>query len=256
MADKGLHLTDDDLQTMMDAFTVALESLTDVTRSLPTSPAAQMYQEIGALSDKVRNYGETIGFERKRGRNRRKNPHSPHDLPHTKSVVETRAILARIKDRCSPSCPGWGIFNEHDGRPEIQVCDECMSELPRALRLSDDDVSQLAEAQKALREAVARTMHDNPGLEDLALGALALAGVSLKNPSRRRNTVEEDLGINPRGTFTAKGERMYEEIKAGYGSDPRAAEIAARTVYARAADGVPGLIERRGRPPGVPNRGR
>ena len=49
---------------------------------------------------------------------------------------------------------------------------------------------------------------------------------------------------NPR-TFTAKGERMYEEIKRGYGRDPQAQEIAARTVYARAAEGAPGLVKAR-----------
>jgi len=57
----------------------------------------------------------------------------------------------------------------------------------------------------------------------------------------------ERTRINPR-TFTAKGERMYESIKAGYAGDPRtrdrAAEIAARTVYARAAEGVEGLVKR------------
>lgn len=49
---------------------------------------------------------------------------------------------------------------------------------------------------------------------------------------------------NPR-TFTSRGERMYEHIKAGYGKDPRAAEIAARTVYARSKD-VPGLLRANG----------
>lgn len=38
---------------------------------------------------------------------------------------------------------------------------------------------------------------------------------------------------NPPG-LTAKGERMYEHIKAGYAGDPRAKEIAARTVISRA----------------------
>lgn len=141
--------------------------------------------------------------------------------PHVKTVAETRQILAARKAKCHPRCQGWEIFNEHEGRPEIQVCDECMSELPKAVRLSDDDVAQLAEAQTALREAQARTMEENP-----------------------------------RGTFTDKGERLYQEVKDSYRGDPRADEIAARTVYARAADGVPGLIVRHGRPPGVPNRSR
>lgn len=50
-----------------------------------------------------------------------------------------------------------------------------------------------------------------------------------------------DMELNPAG-LTAKGERMYGHIKHGYGDDPRAAEIAARTVMARAHD-VPGLVK-------------
>ena len=57
---------------------------------------------------------------------------------------------------------------------------------------------------------------------------------------------------NPVGAFTEKGERMYEEVKASYGRDPRAKEIAARTVYARAKEGASGLIKKGSRPPGVP----
>jgi hypothetical protein len=45
--------------------------------------------------------------------------------------------------------------------------------------------------------------------------------------------------------LTAKGERMYRDIKVGYAGDPRAKEIAARTVRAAAGRGVPGLIRRR-----------
>ena len=49
---------------------------------------------------------------------------------------------------------------------------------------------------------------------------------------------------NPRG-LTKKGERMYEHVKAAYAGDPRAKEIAARTVYARAAGGTRGLRKNR-----------
>ncbi len=45
---------------------------------------------------------------------------------------------------------------------------------------------------------------------------------------------------NPAG-LTAKGERMYEHVKSSYAGDPRAKEIAARTVLARAGEGTPGL---------------
>lgn len=99
--------------------------------------------------------------------------------PHVKSVAETRAILARIKDRCSPACPGWSVFNEHEGRPEIQVCDECNSELPKAIRLSDDDVAQLPEAQKALREAVERSMEHNPRRKGGSRSSVTLDGEPL-----------------------------------------------------------------------------
>jgi len=53
----------------------------------------------------------------------------------------------------------------------------------------------------------------------------------------------DDFEGNPAG-LTAKGERMYEDIKRGYGKDPRAKEIAARTVRARAKEGVPGLFKK------------
>lgn len=50
---------------------------------------------------------------------------------------------------------------------------------------------------------------------------------------------------NPAGAFSPKGERMYRDIKAEYVAkrDPRAAEIAARTVYSQAKKD-PGLLRR------------
>ena len=56
----------------------------------------------------------------------------------------------------------------------------------------------------------------------LLVGSIAIAKRKFK-PRRRSN---------PAG-FTAKEERKYKAIKKGYGRDPRAAEIAARTVYAQ-----------------------
>lgn len=64
---------------------------------------------------------------------------------------------------------------------------------------------------------------------------------------------------NPPGRFTEKGERMFQDVKLEYErkGEPRAAELAARTVYAEAKKGVPGLLNvGPGRPPGVPNPGR
>jgi hypothetical protein len=46
--------------------------------------------------------------------------------------------------------------------------------------------------------------------------------------------------VNPAG-LTPKGERMYGHVKASYAGSPRAKEIAARTVYARAKEGAKGL---------------
>jgi hypothetical protein len=47
---------------------------------------------------------------------------------------------------------------------------------------------------------------------------------------------------NPAG-LTRKGERMYEHVRASYPSDPRAKEIASRTVRARASGGARGLVK-------------
>jgi len=62
--------------------------------------------------------------------------------------------------------------------------------------------------------------------------------------SREKNPSGSDFDIagvtNPE-TFTAKGERMYKEIAKSHAGDPRAKEIAARTVYARAKQ-IPGLV--------------
>jgi hypothetical protein len=57
-----------------------------------------------------------------------------------------------------------------------------------------------------------------------------------------QDLMDSPMESNPAG-LTAKGERMYEHIKAGYGDTPRAAEIASRTVLARAKQ-VPGLKKR------------
>jgi hypothetical protein len=65
-----------------------------------------------------------------------------------------RDVLTGIPraERCDPTCKGWAIFNESEGRPEIQRCDDCTRDLP----VSDFDVAALPEAQTALRGALAR----------------------------------------------------------------------------------------------------
>lgn len=55
----------------------------------------------------------------------------------------------------------------------------------------------------------------------------------------------EPIAQNPAG-LTSKGERMYQDIKRQYQAkhDPRAKEIASRTVLARAREGAPGLVKK------------
>jgi hypothetical protein len=171
------------------------------------------------------------------------NPRSPDDVPHVKTVTEVRQILGKLKkkERCSDDCPGWAIFNESLGRPEIEVCDECMTALPKHLRLSDDDVAQLPEARRELKEAEARVMEEF----DLDEGELENPTREWQRPKGVPPGVPIPPGQNPRESFTAKGERMYRDVKRHYRGDRRASEIAARTVYARAKEGVPGLLRKR-----------
>jgi hypothetical protein len=69
-------------------------------------------------------------------------------------ITMVRALLRSIPlaRRCDPKCKGWAVFNESEGRPEIQVCDSCTRGLP----VSDYDVAVLPEAQMALSGALAR----------------------------------------------------------------------------------------------------
>jgi hypothetical protein len=55
--------------------------------------------------------------------------------------------------------------------------------------------------------------------------------------------VAKRMKSNPAAVFTKKGERVYNAIKSGYGRDPRAKEIAARTVY-KMAETKPGLVKK------------
>lgn len=72
----------------------------------------------------------------------------------TKTVAETRKLLAARPWKCSPTCPGWAVFDEGTDRVAIQRCDECMEEVPKHLRVSDDDVAQLPEAKAELTAAM------------------------------------------------------------------------------------------------------
>jgi hypothetical protein len=60
-------------------------------------------------------------------------------------VARVRAVLAEII-KCSPGCPGWGIFDSDERGTEIERCDACC----HGTELTDDDVALLPEAQAAL----------------------------------------------------------------------------------------------------------
>ena len=74
-------------------------------------------------------------------------------------VRRIRAQLAAIpaRHRCSSRCRGWAVFNA-DTHPEIEVCDECQAgaQIAGLGELTDDDVAQLPEAERALRRAEAK----------------------------------------------------------------------------------------------------
>lgn len=69
------------------------------------------------------------------------------------------ALQGTMDDRCDDGkCPGWSIFNESTGNPEIQRCDDCCPE-----HLTDDDVATLREARVALCEAWVRVLDGEGG---------------------------------------------------------------------------------------------
>jgi hypothetical protein len=110
----------------------------------------------------------------------------------------------------------------------------------------------LRTSRQAMIEALFEVPHFQVSLEN---GELAWEGGADDDTYSEHEVLGRSHARNPSGQFTAKGERMYEDVRAEYEAkgDPRARELAARTVYARAADGVPGLVHRHGKPPGVPN---
>lgn len=68
MPDTGLHLEEDDIRTMLRAFTTAMESLTDVAREHPRSPARLLYDSIAETSRKVRAYARSLDIDEYGGR--------------------------------------------------------------------------------------------------------------------------------------------------------------------------------------------
>ncbi len=72
------------------------------------------------------------------------------------TIRQVRAALRTI-ERCSPSCPGWGIFESDSRGIEIERCDACCHKAgggPRGRDLRDDDLAVLPEAKKALKRAL------------------------------------------------------------------------------------------------------
>lgn len=83
--------------------------------------------------------------------------------------------------------------------------------------------------------------------EDAASTAKQIWGDDVEIKFRSGRHKENPFTANP-ANLTHKGERMYEDVKRGYElkGDRRAKEIAARTVYARAREGTPGLVKKKG----------
>lgn len=167
--------------------------------------------------------------------------HSFESAPHTKSLAEVRQLLARRRQKCHRDCPGWAVFETVRG-DEIQVCDECNTLQPKAVRLSDDDVAQLPEAQKALREVVAEDLEENP--RSTFFFRVAEHGDI--------NVREVDRALSRYGNFVdASGRVNRGNIEAiamanGYAGDVQVIDYIERRARARAHQ-LPG------RPPGVPN---
>lgn len=125
----------------------------DVVSSAVKVPAFKIRLDAGELTWE----GESHGVPRKTSLNPSKSRH-----PGTKSIVEVREILASRdpETKCHPTCQGWDVFEtnretEHEGF-EIEVCDECNSAQPKQLKLMDEDVEQLPEAQLALAKTLER----------------------------------------------------------------------------------------------------
>lgn len=85
------------------------------------------------------------------------NPSKPHEILHKKTVAEVRSILARIPkaQRCHDECPAWIVSESDKYGTQVEVCDECMTSLGKALRLTDSEVAQLPEAQRELEKTSA-----------------------------------------------------------------------------------------------------
>jgi hypothetical protein len=197
---------------------------------------------------------------------------SGEDIAHTKTLAEVRQLLARRTKRCSRGCPGWAVFESGRGL-EIQTCDECNSMQVPAVRLSDDEVAQLPEAQKALREVSAEDLDDNdlsrnpfgyrvPTLEELASAWYFIEHeYTLKEGNIDGEQWAEGLAFGRSIDGLKKADPVeYRELLAmakdfkGQLSDDNWAMIAARADRLRVDQGeVPKFKQGVGRPPGVPN---
>ncbi len=82
-------------------------------------------------------------------------PRAPAEVPHKKTIAEVREILAMSKyPRCSDTCPGWIVSESDNYGIQVETCDECMSALPKAIRLTDAEVAQLPEAKAELAKTI------------------------------------------------------------------------------------------------------
>lgn len=164
------------------------------------------------------------------------------EAPYT-VIVEAGRILDRATDmRDAMRYQVWRLEHPRGDSLEDALDDRVISD---EMMFETDSPDELVDRlQRMLAKAVpADPTSQRFSLLELDPGARRAAAdlPPEEDPMRQRYSL---LELNP-ANFTAKGERMYEDIKRGYQAkgDPRAKEIAARTVYARAAEGVPGLVK-------------
>lgn len=170
----GIQIDDADLAIIVNALGAMMHSS---GQAFPSDAARARKSRASVVYRKLTQYANANGINlllpnptgpkdyevREASAYRGKETHDLDEVPHTKTVAEVRSLLGRRRKKCSPDCPGWAVFDTDSERGlEIETCDECNMLQFRPMRVSDADVRELPEAQKALREAVAEQLHDNP----------------------------------------------------------------------------------------------
>lgn len=108
--------------------------------------------------------------------------------------------------------------------------------------MSDEDAQAAAEVDMTQ----GGNYSDYINSEDWSIVAEDPTDAQIKQIAYAKNPDADPFAIpgvtNPAGRFTAKGERMYQEVMRSYAGDARAKEIAARTVQ-KMSKQVPGLVK-------------